>query len=175
MASAKTLSLILVSLVSCVWATALAKYVIHEKREDPVRAGVMRNRVHPNTLLPMRIALRQNKQATSNAEAWLKAVSDPDSASFGQFWTPEDVIEAFKPADDTINAVNNWLSKEGVEHITHSDNKQWLAFDMPARQAETLLKTRYLESVLDNGRIEISCDNYMLPMELQAHVDFVKP
>ena len=80
MASAKTLSLILVSLVSCVWATAHAKYVIHEKREDPVRAGVMRNRVHPNTLLPMRIALRQNKQATSNAEAWLKAVSDPDSA-----------------------------------------------------------------------------------------------
>jgi tripeptidyl-peptidase-1 len=175
MAPTKTLLLIFTGLVSCVWTTAHATYVIHEQREEPVGVDVIRNRVHPDTLLPIRIALRPNNHASSNAEAWLKAVSDPDSTSFGQFWTQEDVIEAFKPAEHTVDALKSWLSSEGIEHITHSDNKQWLAFDLPARHAETMLKTSYFESVLENGRIEISCNSYMLPMELQAHVDFVKP
>jgi tripeptidyl-peptidase-1 len=126
-------------------------------------------------LLPMRIALRQNKNANSNAETWLRAVSDPDSSSFGQFWNEEEVIEAFKPEDTTVDAVKAWLSNNGIEHLTHSDNKQWLAFDLPARQAEALLRTRYYERVVSNGGIEVSCDSYMLPSELQGHVDFVKP
>ena len=174
MAFTKGLSCFLAVLGTCI-LTAEATYHIHEQREDQFGNDVVRNRVHPDTLLPMRIALRPNNRASSNAEAWLRAVSDPDRSTFGQFWSQEDIIEAFKPANGTINAVKGWLSSEGIEHTTHSDNKQWLAFDLPARQAETMLMTKYFERVLENGRVEISCDYYMLPMELQAHVDFVKP
>lgn len=175
MAVTKTLLCLLTVLVSSILATTHAAYVIHEQREEPVGDDVARSRVHPDTVLPMRIALRPNDHAFSNAEIWLRAVSDPESSTFGRFWSQEDVIEAFKPIDESVDAITSWLSSEGIEDITHSDNKQWLAFDLPALQAETLLKTKYFERVLENGRLEVSCDNYMLPMELQAHADFVKP
>ena len=174
MVHTKGLSCFLAVLGTCI-LTAEAAYLIHEQRDDQLGNDVVRNRVHPDTLLPMRIALRPNNHASSNAEAWLRAVSDPDSSTYGKFWTQEDIIEAFKPSDDTINAVKGWLSSEGIEHITHSGNKQWLAFVLPAKQAEAMLMTKYFERVLGNGRIQISCDTYMLPAELQAHVDFVKP
>ena len=154
---------------------ARSGYVVHERRDDPFGDSITRHRVRPDTSLPMRIGLRQNSNANSNAEAWLEAVSDPDSANFGQFWSQGEVVDAFKPDDSTVNAVKAWLSNYGIEHFTHSDNKQWLAFDLPASRAEVLLKTKYYERVLSNGGIEVSCDSYMLPSALQAHVDFVKP
>ena len=163
------------SLVSFLSIAVRAEYVVHEQRSETLGGDVIRSRVHADTLLPIRIALKPNEHASSSAEAWLMAVSDPDSPSFGQFWHHDDVVEAFKPADDTINLVNDWLLSQGIEATTFSDNKQWLAFDLPTRQAEALLKTRYFGTVSANGGIEVSCDSYMLPEKLQSHVDFVKP
>ena len=152
-------------------------YVVHERRDEPFGEDVVRNRVRPDAILPMRIALHPNQNARFKAEDWLMAVSDPDSPNFGQFWSQDEVIEAFKPTDESVDAVNSWLSSHGVQEaaVTHSDNKQWLAFDLQAQQAEEMLKTKYLERVTENGAVEISCDQYSLPEELLAHVDFVKP
>ena len=71
----------------------------------------------------MRIGLRQNHYAALNAEKWLMEVSDPNSPDYGKHWTPEEVLEAFQPSDDTIRNVTAWLKSHGIDEFTHSDNK----------------------------------------------------
>lgn len=150
-------------------------HVIHEKREEPLENASDRQRIEADALLPMRIGLRQNSHALSRAEEWLMAISDPSSPAYGRHWSQEDVIKAFEPADETLRAVTEWLAGHGIEHFTHTENRQWLAFDLPAHQAEKFLQTRYFEHRNSKGRFEVSCDEYSLPPALREHVDFVMP
>lgn len=132
-------------------------------------------RLSADKILPMRIALKQ--QNLDQGEDWLMDVADPDSPRYGQHWTAEDVIAAFQPADDTVAAVMAWLKDAGIapERITHTDNKQWLAFDATTEEAETLLQTQYHRYQLANGDVHAGCDEYFLPDHLREHIDFIKP
>lgn len=118
-------------------ATSLAsRLVLHEKRDAAWTDEGARTRVEPGTILPMRIALIPNQVAQDNAEQWLLDVSDPDSPNYARHWTLEQVIEAFKPSATTLSNVTSWLHTNNIHEFTHSDNKQWFAFDIPAKKAE---------------------------------------
>lgn len=167
-----------ISLASC----SNRASVVHERRaqhRSPEHA-LERSRLESDAVLPMRIGLAQNQFALSNAEQWLMDVSDPISANFGWHWTQDAVTEAFRPADETIEAIKEWLQTHGVSDITLSDNKQWLAFDIAAGKAEQMLNTQYFEDVVkgktgDIVGFEASANFYSLPVHLTKHVDFVKP
>ena len=148
--------------------------IVHEKRVQPLTAAIDRRPVESEALLPMRIGLKQNEQALAQAEEWLMSVSHPTSPNYGRHWRQEDVIEAFKPTDQTTRAVGAWLSGHEV-NFTLSDNSLWLAFDMPAAEVEKMLATQYFEHRLSNGRFEVSADHYSIPQELQEHIDYIKP
>lgn len=62
-----------------------------------------------------------------------------------------------------------------IDHVTHTDNKMWLAVDIPVAQAEKMLKTKYFEHWNPKGRFEASSDEYTIPAELTQHIDLVKP
>lgn len=168
------------------WSTlALATsetLVVHEKREFNVpsmHAGT-RHRIEPDALLPMRIGLKQNQHALDHADTWLMDVSDPDSANYGRHWSQSDIVDAFQPSSETLDAVTDWLRNHGIVDFTHSDNKLWITFDITARKAEDMLRTEYLEHELksENGQtvgFEASCDQYRLPEYLKEHVDLIKP
>lgn len=69
----------------------------------------------------------------------------------------------FSPSQDTIETVRAWLVASGIEDnvIVHSDNKGWLAFDIPAWQAEEIFQTEYHEHVHANsGGVRVGCDEY---------------
>lgn len=149
--------------------------VVHERRHEPLRKAIGRRRIEKKTLLPMRIGLRHNSEAANHAEAWLMAVSDPKSPNYGQHWNQQEVIEAFKPSKHVVQSVTEWLSSHGISNPTHSDNRLWIAFDMPAEQAETMLSTEYFEHQVLSGRFEASADHYSLPAHLQPHIDYIKP
>jgi len=125
----------------------------------------------------MRVGLKQN-----NLEAgddWLMGVSHPDSPDYGKFWSSDKVIESFKPSDETVTAVRDWLINVGGIHdarITHSDNKAWLAFDATTEEAERLLRTEYHEyEHSSTGHVYAACDEYHVPKEIQSHIDFITP
>ena len=84
----------------------------------------------------------------------------------------------FGPSDETVAAVRDWLVASGIpaEHITHSDNKGWLAFDAPAEKAERLLHTEYYVYVhKTSGHTATACDQYHVPNNIQKHVDYITP
>lgn len=73
--------------------------------------------------------------------------------------------------------MTEWLVASGVNktRITHTDNKQWLAFDATVSEMENLLHTKYYNYEQSSQRYAAGCNEYYLPENLQAHIDFIKP
>lgn len=149
-------------------------HVLHEKRSLP--APGRRQRVDPEAIIPVRIGLRQNNLHTGYDR--LMAVSHPSSEGYGKHLSAEEVHSIFAPAEDTVKAVKNWLIGSGLFNetdIINYKNKGWLAIDMPAKHAESLLRTKYHEHESNDGTIKLGCDEYYLPAHVSPHVDFIKP
>ncbi|KAH0282525.1 subtilisin-like protein [Aureobasidium namibiae CBS 147.97] len=163
-----------VSLASC--RSISDNVVLHEQvTQAIVQRETKLGRLSTDTILPVRVALRQNKLEAG--EEQLLKISDPDSPQYGQHWTQEQTIDFFKPANATVKAVTEWLVASGVNktRITHTDNKQWLAFDATVSDMESLLHTKYYKYKQSSQKYAAGCDEYYLPKDLQAHVDFIKP
>lgn len=113
------------------------------------------------------------------AEDHLRDVSHPQSPNYGKHWTVEQVNDMFAPSEDAVASVRAWLEESGVNEVVHTENKGWLAFDIPAWQAEELLQTDFYEyeraSTPGASRVKIGSDGYHLPSHLVHHVDYVTP
>ncbi|KAK9417389.1 putative Peptidase S53 domain-containing protein [Seiridium unicorne] len=159
--------------------TALAipdTHVIHEQRNWHMESGLLkRSKPDQRLQLPMRIGLKQSN--LDQAPQWLMDVSHPKSEKYGKHWSSEEIIEAFKPADDTIESVKQWLKDNGIteERITHTGNKVWLAFEASLEEAENLLHTEYFVHENSKGRLITDSDNYAIPKHLVEHIDYITP
>lgn len=75
----------------------------------------------------------------------------------------------FAPSKEAVEAVRNWLVSFGVEPktIVQSDNKGWLALDIPTWQAEELFQAEYHEHIhKGTGAVRIGSDEYASLLEL---------
>ena len=179
-----SLSFLSLLLASSVAATPLksrlasvpSSHVVHEKRSDVGNTWAKRERVHPSSVMPMRVGLAySNLDKAHNA---LMDVSNPSSKNYGQHWTADEVIEALQPTNETTQAVRDWLVRNGISdsRITHSDNKGWFAFDATNQEAERLLHTEFYEFEHSNtGKVQPACDFYHIPADLQNHIDYITP
>ncbi|PVH73292.1 subtilisin-like protein [Cadophora sp. DSE1049] len=149
---------------------------IHEKRNTLHPRWAKRDRVPPHKLLPMRIGLAQSDLDVGYEH--LMEVSNPASPNFGKHWTSEEVIDAFRPSDETERAVREWLTDSGIPaaRISHSENKGWFAFYTTAKEAEDLLFTEYHEyEDTKTGGILPACDQYHIPAHIRQHIDYITP
>lgn len=139
-------------------------HVVHERRST-IDTGrwIKRDRVAGHLRVPVRVGLKQRN--LHKAEDWLLEVSHPFSSKYGQHWTPEEVVDAFQPAKESVDAVLDWItSVSGIEKhkITHTDNKAWLAFDASIDDMEKLVNAEFHEHHHESsGRAMISCGMFM--------------
>jgi tripeptidyl-peptidase-1 len=92
--------------------------------------------------------------------------------------TSAEVIDLFAPANESVDAVRDWLINEGVPatRISQSSNKQWLQFDASVSEAERILHTSYyVYSHADSGIRNIACAAYHIPVKIQQHIDYITP
>ncbi|PVH88867.1 putative Tripeptidyl-peptidase sed1 [Cadophora sp. DSE1049] len=149
---------------------------LHEKRSSLPRLWSRGDRVDKNAILPVRIGLAQQNMEDSYGH--LMDVSNPGSPNFGKHWTAEQVRDMYAPSEDTVDAVRSWLIVSGIneDSIVHSDNKGWIAIDIPAWQAEDLFHTEYHEHVHSNsGVVRVGSDEYYLPEHVRTHIDYITP
>ncbi|KAL1302615.1 hypothetical protein AAFC00_002987 [Neodothiora populina] len=153
-----------------------ASHVLHEKRSDGPSAWTRSVRVHRDAILPIRIGLVQTN--LEHGYDHLMDVSHPSSPNFGKHWTAEQVHEAFAPEEESVQVVKDWLIASGIDEndIVQSDNKGWLAMDIPAKDAERLFQTEYHEHEhVRTGSTRIGCEHYYIPSDVKKHVDYVTP
>ncbi|OBZ71486.1 Tripeptidyl-peptidase SED1 [Grifola frondosa] len=126
-------------------------HVVHEKRAFEPLDWVKTRKLEADKVLPMRIGLTQ--QNLHKVEEMLMAVSHPKSPSYGQHWSPEDVIDAFAPSYETIAAVKEWLTDFGIaaERLRLSSSKGWIEVNATTAEVEELLATEYHVYTHDSG------------------------
>lgn len=175
-----TMHLSLVSLCNCLaLATALPKinpsrHVIHERRDRLPDQWKRHSRSHPDSIIPLRIALKQNN--LEKAHEYLMDVSDPESPNFGKHWSPKQVAETFAPSHETISEVTKWLEEFGISGVEQSYSLNWISANVTIAKAEALLDAKYFEYKHDTTeQMHIACEEYSLPKNIQEHVDFVTP
>lgn len=160
------------AILTGVFSFPTSNHVLHEKRDIPLRTP--RQALDPDSIIPIRIALRQKN--LEHGHRLLMDIAHPTSERYGQHLSKDEVHDIFAPAEETLNVVKDWLLSSGLnaDDILHYENRGWLAIDMPARHAESLLSTKYYEYEV-SGRSRIGCDAYSLPAQVSEHVDFIKP
>jgi tripeptidyl-peptidase-1 len=104
--------------------------------------------------------------STCSNNANVPGSSHPESPKYGKYWTQEEIHDLFAPAEETVEAVREWLQMFGIHdsRIVHSDNKGWLAFDATVEEAEKLLRTKYYEHEhRRSSSVRVGCDVYGIP------------
>ncbi|KAF7194030.1 Aorsin [Pseudocercospora fuligena] len=154
-----------------------ARNVLHEKRSSSSSGAWKRSqRVDKNAIVPLRIGLKQHNLASG--EERLLAISDSLSGEYGKYMSREEVDELFAPSHDTVSAVRAWLIDHGINEtvVAHSDSKGWIAANIPAGDAESLLSSELYEyEHMSNGKIRMGCDQYHVPTHLTKHIDYITP
>ncbi|KAL1882045.1 hypothetical protein VTK73DRAFT_2759 [Phialemonium thermophilum] len=151
-------------------------HVLHEERSLVQRSWTKSKRLRPAAVLPVRIGLAQRN--LDRAEEFVNNVAHPDSPNYGKHWSPEQVIETFAPAQETVDMVMEWLEVEGIEpsRVKLSGGRNWLSFSATAQEVERLLKTTYHVYKHDTaGHYHVACDRYHVPDHLVEHIDIITP
>lgn len=69
--------------------------VVHEKRDAAPAGWAARERLNPDTKIPLRIGLKQRNLDLGGL--YLDEVSNPRSAKYARHWTAEQVMDVFSP------------------------------------------------------------------------------
>ncbi|KAJ6555036.1 subtilisin-like protein [Mycena vulgaris] len=171
--------LVLLALASL--STALpslhSTHVLHEKRAaEPSAAGWMQaRRLESRKIIPLRVGLRQRN--LHQLEDLLLSVSHPDSPTYGQHWSPAQIVDTFAPESETIEAVKAWLVDAGIssERLRLSPSRGWIAANVTVEEAERLLRTEYHVYEHPSGAEQFGCHNYSVPTHVREHIDLIKP
>ena len=74
----------------------------------------------------------------SAVEALARSVSDPASASYGQYLTPQQFRQQFAPSQGSVNAVKTWLSSQGFSIVYTPMNNHYVEVEGTVLTAFTL-------------------------------------
>jgi len=109
-------------------------------------------------------------------EATLMSVSDPDSPSYGQHLSNEEVHALIAPLPESILAVEEFLREAGIDSVSLTPNSDFIRAEVTVPQAEELLQAEYFEMVhKETGQVVHRTLVYSLPARVADAVDFVSP
>ncbi|KAI1378901.1 Pro-kumamolisin [Hypoxylon crocopeplum] len=143
----------------------------HVVPRDWVRVG----RAPESHRIKLHIGLLQEN--FGELERHLGEISDPSHERFRQHLTIDQVNDLVRPSDDTISAVQDWLTSCGVRadelELTHA--KDWIITPpLSIATAERLLQTTYFEYRKGDQTL-LRASEWSLPLHLHEVVDTIQP
>lgn len=101
----------------------------------------------------------------------------PSSATFSR-WLSKDDVESFaKPSQDTVTAVNEWLSSNGVGTPgLKSAAGDWVHIQVPVSKAEEMLDANFATfEHTETGYTTVRSLEHSLPQDLKSHINLIHP
>ncbi len=150
--------------------------VIHERRDDALHNFWTKiGRAAADTPLALRIGL--NQQNLDRAEEFITSVAHPRSETYGQHWTPQQVIEMFAPSEDALTVTEDWLRSEGIDagRMSRAAGRHWIRVASTVSEAEKLLDAVYNVYENKDGSRLVACESYSVPAAIQGHIDLIAP
>lgn len=85
--------------------------------------------------------------------------------------------ELVKPADDTLEQVQDWLINNGVEEdiLEYSRAKDWIKVTLPVSSVERLLDSKYSVFKHEDGSHVVRTPQWSLPSHLHRHIETIQP
>ncbi|KIJ37426.1 hypothetical protein M422DRAFT_50494 [Sphaerobolus stellatus SS14] len=124
----------------------------------------------------MRIAMVQPQFEV--LEQHLYAVSDPDSARYGEHLSMEEANGLMTPSPDALEAVNDWLVSHGFEShgLERSPSLDWVKISTTVQKAEEMLNTTYhVWKHSESGESIVRTTSWSVPDALADHIELVHP
>ncbi|KAI0256021.1 subtilisin-like protein [Lactifluus subvellereus] len=149
--------------------------VLHERRAVEPIAWVKTRRLEAHKVLPLRIGLKQKN--THELEKLLMSIAHPESPTYGQYWSPEQIADYFAPSEASISSAKSWLSDTGFhpDRIRVSPSKGWIDVNATVAEVEHLLDAEYYVYTHPSGHEQTSCESYSVPEYMREHVELIKP
>lgn len=149
--------------------------LVHENRNVVHSQWTKIDRAPADTPLTLRIGLKQRN--LERAEEFMHAISNPRSNTYGQHWSPQQVVDVFAPSYEAIAETEQWLLSEGVAggSISRTTGRNWIKISTTVGKAESLLDTTYNIYQNDDGTQLVACESYSVPVAIQGHIDLVAP
>ncbi|PWN89446.1 subtilisin-like protein [Acaromyces ingoldii] len=163
----------LATLVAAVGALP-SNMVIKESVHAPEQ-WVRKSTAPDDVVLPLRIGLKHKRG--EELEEKLLDIAHPDSASYGQWLSREEVNSYLEPEEGAADAVRRWLADHGVQedHQKRSVAGDWLHAAMTVKQARALLGDADFAvwEHRETGRQLIRTTEYAVPRSLNGHIDLI--
>ncbi|EIN06456.1 family S53 protease [Punctularia strigosozonata HHB-11173 SS5] len=157
------------------WANPIARnMVVHDSRASAPAGYVATEPTPGDQVLNLRIALAQSN--ASGLEQRLLEVSDPAHADFRQWLSKEEVENFVRPTQDTVTAVSQWLSDNGISSRILTPAGDWIEFSVPASKANDMLDTQFTTYTHANsGQPSVRTLSYSIPVALKEHIQLIHP
>ncbi|KAH9889378.1 family S53 protease-like protein [Cubamyces lactineus] len=147
---------------------------VREQRQAAPRGFTQVGPAPPDQTLSLRLALAESNP--SGLIDALYSVSDPDSASYGQHLSKEEVEQYVAPQTSTVQAVNSWLEENGLTSKTLSPAGDWISVSVPVAKANQMFNTNFtVFRHATTGAEVVRTLVYSLPEAIESHVDLVYP
>ncbi|RPD65197.1 family S53 protease-like protein [Lentinus tigrinus ALCF2SS1-7] len=147
---------------------------VHASRSAAPAAFTEVGPASPEQTLTLRFALDQN-DPNGLIDA-LYSVSDPESPTYQQWLSKDQVAQFVAPKADAVDAVNAWLKENDLTAISSSAAGDWISFEVPVGKANELFGTEFnVFAHKESGKEVVRTLSYSLPASLQQHVDLVHP
>jgi tripeptidyl-peptidase I len=81
-----------------------------------------------------------------------------------------------EPSTDSVQAVQEWLSSNGIDSKTLVGHGDWIGFSTTVEQANKLFDADFaVYKHLDTGKEEIRTLAYSIPSHLKPHIELAHP
>ena len=122
----------------------------------------------PAAKLSFRVYLNQRDNA--GAEALAQAVSDPDSKTYRQFLSPDQVRDRFAASDATVTAVKSWLTGNGFSIGEVPSNRAYVEATGTADQTEKAFAVDLAKYRVKGQTLRAADKNLSVPANLAGDV-----
>lgn len=147
---------------------------VHKRRDSPPTGYANSGSAPATDTLNLRLALTQNN--FQGLEDALYAVSTPGNSRYGQHLSKEEVEELVAPSSETVSAINEWLSSNGLTSSKVSPSGDWIAVNTTVGKANELLGADFSTfTQLDSGTKAVRTLSYSIPASLKDHISFIHP
>jgi len=128
-------------------------------------------RVAADEHITVQVQLALHDQAAAEAE--LAAISDPDSARYGQFLTDEEFDAKYAPTAEDVAAVQSHLEKAGLTVKYIPGNRAFVSAEGTAVQVEKAFSTQLGLYKAGDAVKRAPIENFTVPSSLQTRVSSV--
>ncbi|WP_328646367.1 S53 family peptidase [Amycolatopsis sp. NBC_00348] len=122
----------------------------------------------PAAKLSFRVYLNQRDNA--GAEALAQAVSDPDSKTYRQFLSTDQVRDRFAASDATVNAVKAWLTGSGFSIGDIPSNRAYVEATGTAGQTQNAFGVKLGKYSVKGQTLRAADKNLSVPANLASDV-----